>query len=159
MQEAKALVRSCVHAGSLEPSPHADVIRTIILCADQFIVLFFNCGPLFYFIIQYYYNLNSIVRGHKSRQVSLLVIQINSRCLFLIMGSKLLQVRLAPIVKLNYAYSKVFFHWFLNMTMAEFEYVLRAERKDDSDGKTMFGLFLLVRTSILNQWTYDRKPV
>ena len=50
--------RSCVHAGSLEPSPHADVIRTIISCADQFIVLFFHCGPLFYFLIQYY-NLNS----------------------------------------------------------------------------------------------------
>ena len=31
------------------------------------------------------------------------------------------------------------------------EYVLRAERKDNSDGKTMFGLFLLVRTSLLNQ--------
>ena len=27
MREAKALVRSCVHAGSLEHSPHADVIR------------------------------------------------------------------------------------------------------------------------------------
>ena len=25
MQEAKALARSCVHAGSSEPSPHADV--------------------------------------------------------------------------------------------------------------------------------------
>ena len=33
---------------------------------------------------------------------------------------------------------------------AESEYVLRAERKDNSDGKTMFGLFLLVRTSLLN---------
>ena len=62
------------------------------------------------------------------------------------------QSRLAPIVKLNYAYSKVFFfHGFLNLMMAEFEYVLRAERKDNSDGKTMFGLFLLVRTSLLNQ--------
>ena len=30
MREAKALARSCVHAGSSEPSPHADVIRTII---------------------------------------------------------------------------------------------------------------------------------
>ena len=46
------------HAGSSEPSPHADVIRTIISCADQFIVLIFHCEPLFYFILQYY-NLNS----------------------------------------------------------------------------------------------------
>ena len=28
-------------------------------------------------------------------------------------------------------------------------YVLMAERKDNSDRKTMFGLFLLVRTSLL----------
>ena len=42
--------------------------------------------------------------------------------------------------------------------MAEL-YVLMAERKDNSDGKTMFGLFLLVRTSLLNQWSYDREPV
>ena len=33
------------------------------------------------------------------------------------------------------------------------EYVLMAERKDNSDGKTMFGLFLLARTFLLNQWT------
>ena len=58
MREAKALARSCVHGGSSEPSPHADVIRTIISCADQFIVLIFHCGPLFCFLIQYY-NLNS----------------------------------------------------------------------------------------------------
>ena len=58
MREARALARSCAHAGSLEPSPHVDVIRTIISCADQFIVLFFHCRPLFYFLIQYY-NLNS----------------------------------------------------------------------------------------------------
>ena len=58
MREEKTLERSCVNAGSLEPSPHADVIRTIISCADQFIVLIFHCGPLFYFLIQYY-NLNS----------------------------------------------------------------------------------------------------
>ena len=32
------------------------------------------------------------VRAHKSRLVSLLVTQINSRCLFLIMGSRLQQV-------------------------------------------------------------------
>ena len=57
MREAKALARSCVHAGSSEPSPHADVIRTSISCADQFIGLIFHCGPLFYFLIQYY-NLN-----------------------------------------------------------------------------------------------------
>ena len=49
--------------------------------------------------------------------------------------------RLAPVVKLNYAYSKVFFSLIS----------LRAERKDNSGGKTMFGLFLLVRTSLLNQ--------
>ena len=42
----------------VEPSPHANVIRTIISCADQFIVYIFHCGPLFYFLIQYY-NLNS----------------------------------------------------------------------------------------------------
>ena len=34
-----------VHAGSFEPLPHADVIRTIISCADQFVVLIFHCGP------------------------------------------------------------------------------------------------------------------
>ena len=58
MREVKVLARSCVHAGSSELSPHADVIRTIISCADQFIVLIFHCGPLFYFLIQYY-KLNS----------------------------------------------------------------------------------------------------
>ena len=52
MREAKALARSCVHAGSPEPSSHADVIRTIISCADQFIVLIFHCGPLFIFLFQ-----------------------------------------------------------------------------------------------------------
>ena len=31
---------------SFEPLPHADVIRTIISCADHFIVLIFHCGPL-----------------------------------------------------------------------------------------------------------------
>ena len=36
MREANDLARSCVHAGSSEPSPHADVIRTVISCADQF---------------------------------------------------------------------------------------------------------------------------
>ena len=54
MREAKALARSCVHAGSSESSPHADAIRTVISCADQFIA---HCGPLFYFLIQYF-NLN-----------------------------------------------------------------------------------------------------
>ena len=49
MRKAKALARSCVHAGLSEPSPHADVIRTIISCADQFIVLIFNCGPFILF--------------------------------------------------------------------------------------------------------------
>ena len=58
MREAKALARTCVHAGSSEPSLHTDVIRTIISYADQFIVLNFHCGPLFSFLIQYY-NLNS----------------------------------------------------------------------------------------------------
>ena len=38
MREAKSLARSCVHAVSSEPSPHADVIRTIISCADHLIV-------------------------------------------------------------------------------------------------------------------------
>ena len=46
------------YAGPSEPSPHADVIGTNISCADQFIVLIFHFGPLFYFLIQYY-NLNS----------------------------------------------------------------------------------------------------
>ena len=41
MRDAKALARSCVHAGSSETWPHADVIRTFISCADQFIVYFF----------------------------------------------------------------------------------------------------------------------
>ena len=37
--KTKAMARSCVHAGSSVPSPHADVIRTMIIsCADQFIV-------------------------------------------------------------------------------------------------------------------------
>ena len=49
MREAKALARSCVHAGSSEHSPHADVIRTIISCADQFIVLFFSFGTIILF--------------------------------------------------------------------------------------------------------------
>ena len=39
------------------------------------------------------------------------------------------------------------------------EYVLMAERKDNSDEKTIFGLFLLARKFLLNQWTYDREPV
>ena len=63
-----------------------------------------------------------------------------------------------PLSNLIMHTQKYFFHWFLNLMMAEFE-VLRAERKDNSDGKTMSGLFLLVRTSLLNQWTYDREPV
>ena len=45
MREAKALT----NAGSSEPSPHADVIRTIISCADQFIVLI--CIADYYIII------------------------------------------------------------------------------------------------------------
>ena len=49
VREAKALARSCVHAGSSEYSPQVDVMRTIISCADQFIVLIFHCGPLFQF--------------------------------------------------------------------------------------------------------------
>ena len=58
MREAKALTRSYVHAGSSELSPHADVIRTIISCADQFIVLTFHCGPFILFSYSVY-NLNS----------------------------------------------------------------------------------------------------
>ena len=42
MREVKAPARSCVHAGSSEPSPHADVIGTIIWCADQSIIYFFS---------------------------------------------------------------------------------------------------------------------
>ena len=38
-----------IHAGLSEPSPHADVIRIIISCADQYIVLIFHCRPLFFF--------------------------------------------------------------------------------------------------------------
>ena len=49
MREAKDFARSCVRSGSSEPSPHADVIRTIISCADQFIVLIFHCGPFILF--------------------------------------------------------------------------------------------------------------
>ena len=51
MREVKALARSSVHAGSSEPSSHADVIRNIISCADQFIVLIFHCRPLFYLLL------------------------------------------------------------------------------------------------------------
>ena len=46
------------HAGSSEPSPHADEIRTIISCADQFIELIFHCGPFILFSYSVY-NLNS----------------------------------------------------------------------------------------------------
>ena len=63
MREKKALARSCIRAGSSEPSPYADVIRTIISCADQSIVLIFHCGPLFSFLIQYY-NLNVQISKH-----------------------------------------------------------------------------------------------
>ena len=101
MREAKALARSCVLAGSSEPSPHADVIRRIISCADQFIVLIFQCGlfTLFSYSVS---NLKvNIVRAHISRLFSLLVIQINSRCLFLIMGSKLLPVGIHIFSQVN----------------------------------------------------------
>ena len=53
-----ALARSCVHAGSSERSPHADVIRTIISRDYQFKVLIFHCGRLFYFLIHYYNIMN-----------------------------------------------------------------------------------------------------
>ena len=59
MRVAKVLTRSCVHAGSSEPLPHADVIRTIISCADQFIVLIFHCGPFILFSYSVN-NLNSL---------------------------------------------------------------------------------------------------
>ena len=36
------VICTCVHAGSSELSSHADVIRTIISCADHFIVLIFH---------------------------------------------------------------------------------------------------------------------
>ena len=51
------VMRTCRLVGAYS-SPHADVIKTIISCADQFIELIFHCGPLFYFLLQYY-NLNS----------------------------------------------------------------------------------------------------
>ena len=50
MRVANALASSCLHAGSSEPLPHADVIRTIISCADQFIVLIFHCGLFLMFL-------------------------------------------------------------------------------------------------------------
>ena len=112
MREAKTLARSCVHAGSSEPSPHADVIRTIISCADQFIVLIFHCEPfiLFYYPVSSFEKLKfrNIVTAHISRLVSRLVIQINSRCLFLTMGSKPLQV---------YRY---FHRWINTLCLADF---------------------------------------
>ena len=49
IREAKALARPYVHAGSSEPSPHTDVKRTIISCADQFIVLFFPLRTIILF--------------------------------------------------------------------------------------------------------------
>ena len=49
------LMRTCRLVGAFATR---DVMRTIISCADQFIVLIFHCGPLLYFIFQYY-NLNS----------------------------------------------------------------------------------------------------
>ena len=49
------VMRTCRLVGAFTTR---DVIRTIISCADQFIVLIFHCRPLFYFLIQYY-NLNS----------------------------------------------------------------------------------------------------
>ena len=57
MGEAKALARSCVHAGSSEPSPHADVTRTIISCADLYSINF--SLRTIYFIFYSVYNLNS----------------------------------------------------------------------------------------------------
>ena len=57
MREAQPLARSCLYAGSSEPLPHVDVIRTVISSADQFIVLIFHCGPSFYFRL-HYFNLN-----------------------------------------------------------------------------------------------------
>ena len=40
------------------------------------------------------------------------------------------------------------------------EYVLRAEIKDNSDVKAMFGMFLFVSLNInMNLWTYDGEPV
>ena len=38
IREAKTLAMSCMHAVSSERSSHADVTRTIISCADLFIV-------------------------------------------------------------------------------------------------------------------------
>ena len=48
----------CVYARSESAgevgSPCADVIVTIISWADQFKVLIFHCGSLFYFLIQHF---------------------------------------------------------------------------------------------------------
>ena len=40
------VMRTCMLVGAFAT---ADVLRTIISCADKFIVLIFHCGPLFYF--------------------------------------------------------------------------------------------------------------
>ena len=64
------------------------------LCWQIYSIIFFIVDHLFYFLIQYIiWNLKfgNIVRAHISRLASLLVIQINSRCPFLTMGSKLLR--------------------------------------------------------------------
>ena len=51
------VMRTCRLVGA---SPHADVIRTIISCADQFIVLIFHCGPFILFSYSVHVlNLNS----------------------------------------------------------------------------------------------------
>ena len=76
MREAKALARSCVQAGSLEPSPHADVIRRISSCADQFIVLIFHCR-LFILFSYSVYNLKVKI---SKRHQSAFILTIQSPC-------------------------------------------------------------------------------
>ena len=66
---SESLARSCVHAGSSEPSPHADVIRTIISCADQFIVLIFNCGPFILFSYSVLYLMVKISKHCQSAYI------------------------------------------------------------------------------------------
>ena len=68
MRETKDLARSCVHAGLSEPSPHADVIRIIISCADQFMV-FFIVDHLFYFLIQYIIQIIKISNHYQSAYI------------------------------------------------------------------------------------------
>ena len=50
-----------VHAGSSEPLPHADVIRTNISCADQFIVHLYNASVINFIVDHYFLFLFSMI--------------------------------------------------------------------------------------------------